>query len=454
LDIYTIIPQVGGFFYTLVTFVVALSVIVAIHEYGHYIVGRWSGIHAEVFSIGFGPVLWSRPDKHGTVWQIAALPFGGFVKFLGDADAASGKDAETMADIAEQDTEQSRAELRRTMHGAPLWARSATVAAGPIFNFIMSILIFTGVLMATGVARDPLTVGELHVLPGGSYGLAAGDEVLAINGTAIPGKDDGAGRAALTDAMSNDATMTYDVRRDGQELTVEGPNYFPPYISFVALNSAAMEIELQKGDVITGIDGTDIFAFNELKTKVEASNGAPLKLNIWRAGETFNVTLIPRRTDEPLADGGFATNWRIGIGGGLAFSSATEAAGLGEALVGGVTRTYGIVVSSLSGLKHMITGAISSCNMSGPLGIAKASGATASQGLTSFVMFIAFLSTAVGLLNLFPIPILDGGHLVFYAYEAVTGKPPSDKVLRVLMTIGLVLILSLMVFALSNDIFC
>lgn len=450
MDIYTIIPQVGGFFYTLVTFVVALSVIVAIHEYGHYIVGRWSGIHAEVFSLGFGPVLWSRPDKHGTVWQIAALPFGGYVKFLGDADAASGKDADTMAEIAEQDP----AALRRTMHGAPLWARSATVAAGPIFNFIMSILIFTGVLMATGVARDPLTVGELHVLPGGSYGLAAGDEVLAINGTAIPGKDDRAGWTALNDGLSNDAMMTYDVRRDGQELSVEGPNYFPPYISFVALNSAAMDIELQKGDVITGIGGTEIFAFNELKTKVEASNGAPLNLNIWRAGETFDVTLIPRRTDEPLADGGFATNWRIGIGGGLAFRSATEAAGLGEALVGGVTRTYGIVISSLSGLKHMVTGAISSCNMSGPLGIAKASSATASQGVTSFLMFIAFLSTAVGLLNLFPIPVLDGGHLVFYAYEAVTGKPPNDKVLKVLMTAGLVLILSLMVFALGNDIFC
>ncbi|MCF6232216.1 MAG: RIP metalloprotease RseP [Rhodobacteraceae bacterium] len=450
MDIFTIIPQVGGFFYTLVTFVVALSVIVAVHEYGHYIVGRWTGIHAEVFSIGFGPVLWSRPDKHGTVWQIAALPFGGYVKFLGDANAASGKDADAMDEMAEQDP----AELRRTMHGAPLWARSATVAAGPIFNFIMSILIFTGVLMATGVARDPLTVDQLHVLPGGSYGLASGDEVLAINDIEIPGKDDGAGWAALTDAIPNDPAMTYDVRRDGQEMTVKGPNYFPPYISFVALNSAAMEIELQQGDVITGVNGTEIFAFNQLKTIVEASNGAPLQLTIWRAGETLEVTLVPRRTDEPLADGGFATNWRIGIGGGLAFSSATEAANLGDALIGGVARTYGIVVSSLSGLKHMITGAISSCNMSGPLGIAKASGATASQGLTSFIMFIAFLSTAVGLLNLFPIPILDGGHLVFHAYEAVTGKPPSDKALRVLMTTGLVLILSLMVFALSNDIFC
>ena len=450
MDIFGLIPQFGGFLYTLVTFVVALSVIVAIHEYGHYIVGRWSGIHAEVFSLGFGPVLWSRADKHGTVWQVAALPFGGYVKFLGDADAASGKDSDVMADIADQDP----AALRRTMHGAPLWARSVTVAAGPAFNFIMSIMIFTGVILATGVARDPLTVGELRTLPQGSYDLAVGDEILAISGNPIPTREDREGWDALSKNVPEAQVLQYDVRRDGREVTVEGPNYFPPLISFVALNSAAMDINLQAGDVITGIDGTSIFAFTQLKTRVEASDGAPLQLDIWREGETLEFTLVPRRTDEPTADGGFANNWRIGIGGGLAFASATETASLGAALIGGVSQTYGIVQASLSGLYHMITGSISSCNMSGPIGIAKASSATASQGAQSFIMFIAFLSTAVGLLNLFPVPILDGGHLVFYAYEAVTGKPPSDKALRVLMTAGLVMILSLMVFALSNDIFC
>ncbi len=450
MDIYALVPQFGGFVYTLLAFVVALSVIVAIHEFGHYIVGRWSGIHAEVFSLGFGPVVWSRHDRHGTKWQIAAFPLGGFVKFLGDADAASGKDAEAMADISRDDP----ATLRRTMHGAPLWARALTVAAGPVFNFVMSILIFAGLIMVTGVSRDPLTVGELRLLPGGSYQLAEGDEVLAIDGMAIPGKNDTEGWVSFSDSISDERILRYDVRRDGRELAVDGPNYNPPYISFVALNSAAMDIELQQGDVITAVDGTPIFAFNQLKTRVEASDGKPLLLDVWRGGETLEFTLVPRRTDEPQAGGGFATNWRIGIGGGLAFQSATVAASPGDALIGGVSRTYGIVQSSLSGLWHMITGAISSCNMSGPLGIAKASGATASQGAQSFIVFIAFLSTAVGLLNLFPIPVLDGGHLVFFAYEAVTGKPPSDKALRVLMTTGLVLILSLMVFALSNDIFC
>ena len=144
----------------------------------------------------------------------------------------------------------------------------------------------------------------------------------------------------------------------------------------------------------------------------------------------------------------------IGISGGLFFEAATERGGIGQSMAYGVEQTYFIVKSSLSGLYNIITGAISSCNLSGPIGIAQTSSAMASQGAQSFIYFIAVLSTAVGLLNLFPIPVLDGGHLVFHAYEAVTGKPPSDRALRVLMGVGLTLLLSLMVFALGNDLFC
>jgi len=450
LDIISLIPQFGGFIYTLLAFVVALSVIVAIHEYGHYIVGRWSGIHAEVFSLGFGPVLWSRIDKRGTRWQVAALPFGGFVKFLGDSDAASGKDAEAMAEISQADP----AELRHTMHGAPLWARAATVAAGPVFNFAMSILIFTGVFMLRGVASDPLTVGELLDLPAGSHELMPGDEVLAIAGQKTPSFDDGEAWNVFSKALPQAEILSYDIRRDGQEMQVDGPYLYPPHVSQVAPRGAAVDAGLAGGDVITGIDGAPIFAFDQLKTKVEASDGKPLLLDVWRAGEMQKFTLVPRRTDEPQPDGGFATKWRIGIIGGMAFEPATSAANPVEAVTGAVGQTLRIVQGSLSGLWHMITGSISSCNISGPLGIAQTSGAMASQGATSFVWFIAVLSTAVGLLNLFPIPALDGGHLVFYAYEAVVGKPPSDKAFKILMTIGIALILTLMVFALSNDIFC
>jgi regulator of sigma E protease len=449
LDSIAFIPQFGSVLFTLVAFVAALSVIVAVHEYGHYIVGRWSGIHAEVFSLGFGPVLWSRVDKHGTRWQVAALPFGGYVKFLGDANAASGKDDEAMEQAA-----LDPAELRRTMHGAPLWARVSTVAAGPAFNFIMSILVFTAIFMFKGVASDPLTIGTLYTVPGSVQELREGDEVLAIEGLPTPSFDDSEAWESFTEALPQQQVIDYKVRRGGQEMVVQGPYLFPAHIKAVAPRSAAMDIQLQSGDVITGVDGEPIFAFDQLKTRVEASNGRVLMLDVWRDGQLLKFALAPRRTDEPQPEGGFVTHWRIGIAGGMAFDPATETAGPATALVSGVGQTFAIVEGSLSGLWHMVTGAISTCNMSGPLGIAKTSGEVASQGAQSFVWFIAVLSTAVGLLNLFPVPMLDGGHLVFYAYEAVTGKPPSEGALRILMTIGLMLILSLMVFALFNDFFC
>lgn len=207
MDLLSLIPAFGGFLWTIVAFVVALSVIVAIHEYGHYIVGRWSGIHADVFSIGFGPVLWSRNDKRGTKWQIAALPFGGYVKFAGDANAASGKDEEAM-EAASDDPDA----LRRTMHGAPLWARAATVAAGPVFNFILSILVFSIVGLSTGIVRDPLTVGDLRPLPNEVNGLRSGDVVLEIEGQALPERDDPNYSDFLSDLPIN-AVLEYTVDR-------------------------------------------------------------------------------------------------------------------------------------------------------------------------------------------------------------------------------------------------
>ena len=242
--------------------------------------------------------------------------------------------------------------------------------------------------------------------------------------------------------------------RDGSRLTVPGPYIMPSLINQVMPQSAAYQAGLTSGDVITAVNGTPIFAFKQLKDIVEASSGETLKLTVWRNGETLDFTMTPKVTDEPQPDGSFKTQMRIGIVGGAAFETATTSPGLFEAMWSGVENTGRIIQGSLSGLKHMIVGNISTCNLSGPIGIAQTSGAMASQGAQSFIYFIAVLSTAVGLLNLFPIPALDGGHLVFYAYEAVTGKPPSDGALKVLMTIGLTLVLALMVFALGNDLFC
>jgi regulator of sigma E protease len=439
-----LIPQFGGIAFTLVAFIAALSIIVAIHEYGHYIVGRWTGIHAEVFSLGFGPVLLSRTDRHGTRWQVAALPFGGYVKFLGDADAASGKDP---AAIDALDVE----ERRRSMHGAPLWARALTVAAGPAFNFILSILVFALFLVFTGRAVDEPRVGAQVALPADVAQFESGDLILTMEGQPVTAFAD---LFSIAETLEPSPSVAYTVERDGAQIEVEAAFPLVPLVQSVAPQSAAIAAGLREGDLIRAVNGEPIHAFRQLRDAVDAAEGAPLDLTIWRAGEDIEVTLTPRRTDLPTPDGGFETRWLIGVTGGLSFEPVRENVGPLAALGYGAEQTLFVVQSSLSGLWHMITGAISSCNLQGPIGIAETSGAAASQGIDNFIWFIAVLSTAVGLLNLFPIPVLDGGHLVFHAYEAVAGKPPSDKALRVFMTIGLTLLLSLMLFALTNDIFC
>ena len=450
MDPLSLIPTFGGLIWTLAAFVVALSVIVFVHEYGHYIVGRWSGIRAEVFSIGFGPVLLSRRDRHGTTWQIAALPFGGYVKFLGDASASSDKAAADYDRLSEE-------EKRHTMHGAPLWARASTVAAGPVFNFILSILVFGAVLLAQGTPKEPVEIADLKPLPAEVPRLQPGDVVLEVGGTATPTYE---AFYDAVDSLEPGPTATYTVERGGQERAVEAAYPFPPLIDQLQPNSAAMDVGLGKGDVILSVDGEEISAFRQLQELVSESEGRALRLEVWRpaeagqGGDVMEFVLAPRAVDLPTGDGGFETRWLIGMTGGLAYQTATATPGPLAALGYGVNQTLFIVESSLSGLWHMITGAISTCNLSGPIGIAETSGAVASQGAQSFIWFIAVLSTAVGLLNLFPIPVLDGGHLVFHAFEAATGRPPSDRALRILTGIGLTFILSLMLFAVANDLFC
>lgn len=433
----------GGTAWTVVSFIAALLVIVAVHEFGHYIIGRLCGIHAEVFSLGFGPQLWSRTDRHGTRWQIALLPFGGYVKFLGDADAASRPDAAAMVGLTPQ-------ERRHTMQGAPLWARSATVVAGPAFNIALTLLLFFGTILYTGVAVDQPVIGALRPVPYQQDGLLVGDRILALNGTSTP---DLTTFFKVADKLGPLLTVEYQVERGDTTLTVQAPHPLPPVAAAVYPQSAALDAGLKPGDFILRAAGQPIATFTQLPALVEAAGGQPIPLTVWRDGETFDLSLTPRRRDLPTADGGFETRWLIGLSGGMLFDPEIRTPGLGEAVSLSWNQTWYMAKTTMSGLGHIISGAISSCNISGPIGMAKVVGAAARSGWQTFIQTVALLSLSIGLLNLFPIPVLDGGHLVFHVWEATTGRAPSDRALQVLMSVGLALLIALMVFAMSNDLF-
>lgn len=439
----TIAAALGGTAWTVVFFVIALSVIVFVHEYGHYIVGRWSGIHSEVFSVGFGPVLFSRTDRRGTRWQFAAIPFGGYVKFLGDADATSVQRADTPG--------LSAGERRHTMAGAPLWARSATIAAGPVFNFILTFVLLVGLALVMGVPREEPSVGNMRAFPFEGPTLQEDDVILAVEGQQTP---DWEAFNSVTDGLKGKTALAYTVRRGDEELTVSGPHPQAPVVGEVQIRSAAMDAGLQEGDIILRAGGRDVRYFEELPEIVAASKGQAVDLTIWRNGQTFDVALAPRIRTVDDGNGGFTERYLLGLYSGMFFEPAVRSVGPWEAAKGAGTSMWLMTTTTFSGLWHMIQGAISSCNLSGAIGMAETAGDAARNGAESFISMLAILSFGVGLLNLFPIPILDGGHLVFHAYEAVVGRAPSDRALRVLMTIGLSVVLTIMLFGLSRDLLC
>ncbi len=370
-NIDSLISGFGNTGFTLIAFVLALSIIVAIHEYGHYIVGRWCGIHAEVFSLGFGPTIYSRVDRHGTKWQLAALPFGGYVKFMGDKDAASGVDGAAISGL-------SATERRRTMHGAPLWARSLTVAAGPAFNFILSILVFAGFALWVGVATERNVVGTLNALPGLEGALQVGDEITAINGTPTPDLE------AYFEAAGEippGPRVTFDILRAGAAQTITGPHPLPPIVGAVQPLTAAYDAGMQYGDVIQSIDGTPVYTFDQMREITGASDGKPMALQVWRDGTVMDVTLTPRMSDVPTNDGGFETRWLMGLNSALLFEPETRRSGIFESIGYGASQLGRIITGTYSGISHIVTGQISTCNLKGPVGIARTSGAAASMGI-------------------------------------------------------------------------
>jgi regulator of sigma E protease len=442
MDAVASIPLIGGFLSTVVPFVVVLGIVVFVHEFGHYIVARWCGIRSEVFSIGFGPVLWSRRDARGTLWQVAALPLGGYVRFVGDSDGTSRHDPDALARM-------DASERAESFPGASVGRRMLTVLAGPFFNFFLTIVVFAGIAMWQGVPTERPTIGTIETLPAVEQPLRAGDVLLAVGGEPVAGLEELYDAAV---AMGTPGPMQVTVERDGATLDLTIPYPLPPLVQGVEPLSPASAAGLRAGDVIQAADGRPLASFEDLRQVVLASGGRTIPLTVWRDGETLTLGITPQERDTDDGEGGFERRVMIGVAGAPLYLPATETPAPWTAVGHGVERTAAVIVQSLNGLKSILTGAIGAENLQGPLGIAQISGETAAQGLLNFIALIGIISTAIGLLNLFPIPILDGGHFVAFLIEAVRGRPPSPAVMQIAMSIGLGLILLLMVFATYNDI--
>lgn len=442
MDALASIPLIGGPIATILPFVVVLGIVVFVHEYGHYIVARWCGIRSEVFSIGFGPVLWSRRDRRGTLWQIAALPLGGYVKFVGDADGSSRADQTHLDSIPPE-------ERAASFHGASVGRRMLTVLAGPFFNFLLTIALFAGLAMWQGVPTERPTVGEIAPLPGVTQPLVPGDVLVSVNGKAA---NDFGDIFVAAQEMPAPGLMAFRVERAGETLDLEAPYALPPLVQGVEPLSPASRAGLKPGDLILEANGKPLASFDALREVVLASGGQTIPLMVWRDGVRVVLDITPQERDTEDGAGGFERRVMIGVAGAPLYMPATETPMPWTAVAYGAERMVTIVVQSLNGIKSIITGAIGADNLQGPLGIAQISGETAAQGFVSFIALIAVISTAIGLLNLFPIPVLDGGHFVAFLVEAVRGRPPSPAVMQIAMSIGLGLILLLMVFATYNDI--
>ena len=418
----------------------ALSVIIFIHEYGHYSVGRLCGIHADVFSLGFGRSLFRYRAKNGTIWQISAIPLGGYVKFRGDKNAASlGVKGGNIPE-------------KGSFDAAPLWARTLTVLAGPVFNFMLSIALFTGLYAGQHQFQDTAIIGKIYALPY-NHPLKIGDEITAIDGFRVA---DMGGLSQAARAVSDKPVVQYQYLRAQQQRHGDGPHPFAPIVQSVSLQSAALDAGLREGDVITHVNDEPIHSFSQLQKRVQQLADIQIKLRIWRAGDVLHKTLQPRVVDFPNADGSFNKRVLIGITGGMFFEPLRDpiAVGFGQAFLAAIDQTAFIIWASLNAMGKMIAGSISVCNLSGPVTLAQTTTQAAAQGTSNYIAFIAFVSAAIGLMNLFPIPVLDGGHLVFFAYEFISGRKAGPKLFQALMMLGLMALGAIMLLAISTDFLC
>lgn len=353
---------------TLIAFLLVLGPLIVIHELGHYLVGRWFGVKADVFSVGFGKELAGWTDRRGTRWKLSALPLGGYVQFAGDMNAVSMP--------AEQDARLSEPERAGQFHAKPLWQRSLIVAAGPLTNLIFAVAIFA------------------------AFNLAYGKIVAT-----------------------------------------------PEIVEFTS-DSAAQQAGLKIGDRIVSVDGSAIESFTDIPERVVPYPGRTLTIGIERDGERLEIPVKIALAVETDRFGNEARIGRLGIGAGKA--EVVEVGPI-EAVTLGVDQSIGIMRMMITGISQIFTGERSVKELGGPIKIAKYSGEQFSLGWSNFVSFVALISINLAFINLLPIPALDGGHLAFYAAEAVRRKPLGLRSQEWAFRTGLALVLALMLFVTIND---
>jgi regulator of sigma E protease len=442
---------------TIVSFLVALLILVLIHEFGHFYVARRCGVKVHRFSIGFGKVLCSWRDKQGTEYALAALPLGGYVKMLD-----------------EREGEVAPEERHLAFNKKTVWQRIAIVAAGPLANFLLAILLFWGLLLQG--QRDLIPVID-SIAPGSiaaQAGLEKGQEIVAIDGQPTPTWQ--ALNKALLNRLGESGKISFRVAYPDSRLHYEseaqlvdwlresadpdpvaglGITLFlpriPPIIGEVVAASPAEKAGLKTGDKILQVNDFVISDWQSWVEYVRKQPGNALTVSLERETQVMQITLTPELVEERGERLG-----RVGVG-VKAYTLPEDMIRSYEysvvgAFVAGVNKTWETSGFVLLSVKKLILGEISTKNLSGPITIAKVAGSSAEGGLRSFIGFVALLSVFLAVFNLLPIPVLDGGHLFYYLIEVIKRKPVSDKVQMLGYQVGLFLVISLSVLALYNDI--